>query len=52
MSAVVIDKIGIVPAIQKALNSSLRSLAPKAQSLVLLDGGLKAPFEYKNKNNY
>lgn len=49
VSAVVIDKIGIVPAIQKALNSSLRSLAPKAQSLVLLDGGLKAPFEYKKQ---
>ncbi len=49
VSPKIIDTHGIVFAIQKALNSSLRSLAPKAQSLVLLDGGLKARPEYKKQ---
>lgn len=49
VSAAVIDKIGIVPAIQKALNFSLHTLSPKTQNMILLDGGLKAPVEYKKQ---
>lgn len=49
VSAKMIDKIGIVPAIQKALNFSLHTLSPKTQNMILLDGGLKAPAEYKKQ---
>ncbi|MFA5934226.1 MAG: ribonuclease HII [Candidatus Paceibacterota bacterium] len=50
VSAKVVDKIGIVPAIKKALAQSIKKLAvdPK-NTLVLLDGGLKASEEYKNQ---
>ncbi len=46
----VIDKNGLTFAIKKALSNSLKSLKvnPKI-SKVLLDGGLKAPVEYKNQ---
>ena len=46
----VIDKKGISFAIKKALATSLAKLKinPK-EAQVLLDGGLKAPFEYKNQ---
>jgi ribonuclease HII len=44
----VIDKKGIVFAITRALNNSLRNLKINLEdSLVLLDGGLTAPVEYK-----
>lgn len=49
VSAKEIDKIGIVPAIQKALNNSLSQLPTSNSCLVLLDGGLKAPQEYNNQ---
>jgi len=49
VSAAVIDKIGIVPAIQKALNISLHTLSPKTQNTILLDGGLKASPAYKKQ---
>jgi ribonuclease HII len=46
----VIDKNGIVFAITRALNNSLKSLKINFKdSLVLLDGGLRAPAEYKNQ---
>ena len=49
-SSKLIDKIGIVPAIKKALGKSLEKLKlnPK-ECRVLLDGGLKAPEKYKNQ---
>lgn len=50
VSARMIDKIGIVPAIRSALRSSLRRLAvPAKECTVLLDGGLKAPLEYTDQ---
>jgi ribonuclease HII len=46
----VIDKKGLSFAIKKALADALEGLKlPPAQTLVLLDGGLKAPSEYKNQ---
>jgi ribonuclease HII len=43
-----IDKQGIVPAITSALTRSLQKLAVKPEEcLVLLDGGLRAPVEFK-----
>ena len=49
----VIDKHGIVFAINRALKKSLHALRQGAtlpeESKVLLDGGLKAPSEYKNQ---
>jgi ribonuclease HII len=52
VDAKTIDKIGIVPAIKKALTKALHKVAgnfnPK-ELKVLLDGGLKAPSEYLNQ---
>jgi ribonuclease HII len=52
IDAKTIDKIGIVPAIKKALAKSLAKVAgeinPK-ELKVLLDGGLKAPLVYPNQ---
>jgi len=58
-SSKMIDKIGIVPAIKKALKNSLEKLTPKNDKnylrvspkncRVLLDGGLKAPEKYENQ---
>ncbi len=54
-SAKVIDSIGIVPAIQRAMNQALKKVTKnprpgleleKGEVLVKLDGGLKAPSEY------
>jgi ribonuclease HII len=46
----IIDTKGIVFAINKSLETSLKFLNKKsAESLVLLDGGLKAPKEYVNQ---
>ena len=46
----VIDTKGLSYAIKKALNTSLTKLKIKPiQAIVLLDGGLKAPIEYKNQ---
>lgn len=52
-SNVVIDKFGIVTAIQKAVNKSFAKLATKCSlkptnSNVLLDAGLKPPAEFKD----
>ena len=50
VSAKEIDRIGIVPAIRKALEKSLYRLTTVDYSLlILLDGGLKAPAEFKNQ---
>lgn len=49
ISAKIIDQIGISKAIQNALNQSLLSLNPNSDSLILLDGSLKAPKEFKNQ---
>jgi ribonuclease HII len=52
ISAKVIDSIGIVPAVSKAMKSALNAIANSKSTLgfaecrVLLDGGLKAPLEY------
>lgn len=59
ISAKTIDKIGIVPSIQKAMNQALqkiqkskmiqvqrKTLCTYDQCLVMLDGGLRAPKEY------
>lgn len=49
-SAKRIDKIGISQAIKNCLAKSLKNLKIKpAECLVLLDGGLKAPAEYRNQ---
>jgi ribonuclease HII len=49
VSASIIDKIGISKAIKKALEKSLYELKPKNSYTILLDGGLKAPIEFKNQ---
>lgn len=52
VSAEWIDKVGIVRAIQKALDSSLLKLNANGQLLeadIYLDGGLKAGDEFKNQ---
>lgn len=49
VSAGMIDKIGISKAIKKALEKSLYELKPKNSHPILLDGGLKAPVEFKNQ---
>lgn len=49
ISAKIIDKKGIVFAINKSLHSSLYNLKPKTSHLILLDGGLKAPKEFKKQ---
>lgn len=48
VSAAWIDKVGIVRAIQKALDQSLGKVVPgdKDAISIYLDGGLKAPVEY------
>ena len=49
-SSLTIDRIGIVKSITRALGSSIKKLNIKpSDALVLLDGGLKAPKEYKNQ---
>ncbi len=49
-SAKRIDKLGISQAIKNCLAKSLKNLKLKPdECLVLLDGGLKAPLEYKNQ---
>ena len=46
----VIDKYGIIYAINKALLSALKKLRlPSEKTLILLDGGLKAPALYKDQ---
>lgn len=52
VSAEWIDKVGIVRAIQKALDSSLSKLEANQDLLdahIFLDGGLKAPLKFKNQ---
>ena len=55
VEAKIIDKIGIVPAINQAMNIALNKIATStpdfnAQDVVIkLDGGLKAPKEYLNQ---
>lgn len=50
VSAKEIDRIGIAPAIRKALGAALSKLAINpCDCTVLLDGGLKAPPEYKQQ---
>ncbi|MCC6323817.1 ribonuclease HII [Candidatus Nomurabacteria bacterium] len=49
VSAEMIDKFGIVKAIQKALDNSLEKLDFQKDTFVYLDGGLKAPVEYINQ---
>jgi len=52
VDAKIIDKIGIVPAIKKALGKALQKVTGKINPKdlkVLLDGGLKAPDEYINQ---
>jgi len=45
-----IDKVGIVRAIQKALDSSLKKVTVNPKEVfVYLDGGLKAPVEFINQ---
>lgn len=52
VSAEWIDKVGIVRSIQKALNASLAKINSNDVLLkapIFLDGGLKAPLEFKNQ---
>lgn len=49
ISAQQIDKIGISKAIKQALAKSLYKLKPEFKNQILLDGGLKAPIEFKNQ---
>lgn len=49
ISARSIDRIGIAKAIRRALERSLYDLEPKNRDLILLDGGLRAPLEFKNQ---
>lgn len=49
VSEKIIDKYGIIFAINKALKISLYKLKPKVPSVILLDGGLKAPKEFYNQ---
>ncbi len=49
ISAKEIDKIGIAPAIKKALEKSLLTLNPNTKTTILLDGGLKGPKEFTNQ---
>ena len=44
-----IDKIGISKAIKQALAKSLYTLNPDFKNQILLDGGLRAPTEFKNQ---
>jgi len=49
-SSRMIDKIGIAPAIKKALKKSLEKLKLNPKDCkILLDGGLKAPEKYKDQ---
>ncbi len=52
VSASDIDKHGIVPAIKKALVTSLKKVAPDNSVKIVLDGGLKAPSEYTNQESF
>lgn len=45
----IIDKKGISFAIRHALNLGLRKLKVEKGSLILLDGGLKAPIEFRSQ---
>ncbi len=49
ISAKEIDRIGINPAIQKALDVCLSKLLAKNSHMILLDGGLHAPRNFKNQ---
>ncbi len=49
VSASTIDRIGIAPAIRRALARSLRAVARDASARVVLDGGLKAPPEFRSQ---
>ena len=49
ISAKEVDAKGILPSIQKALEKSLRKLNPKQTDSILLDGGLRAPVEFKKQ---
>ena len=55
VEAKIIDKIGIVPAINQAMNIALNKLATSTKDFnaqdvaIKLDGGLKAPKEYLNQ---
>jgi len=49
-SAKSIDKIGLSKAVKSCIESILKKLKAKpSECLILLDGGLKAPAEYKNQ---
>jgi ribonuclease HII len=44
-----IDKFGIATAISRAVAEGLEKIQAPTESLILLDGGLKAPIIYKNQ---
>lgn len=52
VSACDIDTYGIVPAIKKALSTSLKKVAIDTSVKIVLDGGLKAPSEYTNQESF
>lgn len=49
ISAKEIDRIGISQAIRKCVSKCLYTLDAKPYTLILLDGSLKAPVEFKNQ---
>lgn len=49
VSASTLDRIGIAPAISRALTQSIEKVSVIYEARVLLDGGLRAPKEFKNQ---
>jgi ribonuclease HII len=47
--ATTIDRIGIAPAIKRALKNSLKKINAQPTHTILLDGGLKAPLHFKKQ---
>ncbi|MFA7315775.1 MAG: ribonuclease HII [Candidatus Paceibacterota bacterium] len=53
VSASMIDSFGIVPAIKKALSTSLsKVVSDQTETLIYLDGGLKADEKYANQETF
>lgn len=49
VSAGVIDRIGIVPAVSRGISQGLKKVSKEERRRVLLDGGLRAPDRYTNQ---
>ncbi len=49
VSAKIVDRIGIAQAIRQALGEALENIAAETGHQILLDGGLKAPAQFKKQ---